>query len=84
MYRLIVESLLGISLAGERLTLSPKLPADWPGFKLNYRYRNTLYAISVEAGDAAGMTVDGVAQQDNVIALRDDARPHTVNLRVLR
>jgi cyclic beta-1,2-glucan synthetase len=84
MYRLIVESLLGISLAGERLTLTPKLPADWPGFKLNYRYRNTLYAISVEIGDAAGMTVDGVAQQDNVIVLRDDARPHTVSLRVLR
>ncbi|MFL6657367.1 MAG: GH36-type glycosyl hydrolase domain-containing protein, partial [Massilia sp.] len=29
MYRLIVESLLGLSLAGERLTVTPRLPDDW-------------------------------------------------------
>jgi cyclic beta-1,2-glucan synthetase len=84
MYRLIVESLLGVSLAGERLTLAPKLPSDWPGFKLNYRYLNTVYAISVQAADTAGLTLDGVRQDANVIVMLDDGRTHQVDLKVLR
>ena len=84
MYRLIVESLLGVSLAGERLTVAPRLPADWPGFRLDYRYRSALYQISVSAADSAGMTVDGAAQAGNVIALVDDGHMHRVELHVAR
>ncbi|WP_374710494.1 GH36-type glycosyl hydrolase domain-containing protein [Massilia pseudoviolaceinigra] len=84
MYRLIVESLLGVSLAGDKLTMTPHLPADWPGFKLQYRYRETMYAISVQAAEADAMTVDGVPQPMNVIQLVDDGRPHKVELRVRR
>ena len=45
MYRLIVESLLGIGLAGSRLTLAPRLPADWPGFALDYRFRGVFVNV---------------------------------------
>jgi cyclic beta-1,2-glucan synthetase len=45
MYRLIVESLLGLRLEGETLHIEPCLPADWDGFKLSYRYRETRYQI---------------------------------------
>jgi cyclic beta-1,2-glucan synthetase len=38
MYRLIVESLLGVERKGERLALAPQLPPDWEGFRLHYRY----------------------------------------------
>ena len=41
MYRLIVESLLGLRLEGDKLRLAPCLPASWPGFKLRYRYGDT-------------------------------------------
>jgi len=84
MYRLIVESLLGVGLAGERLTLAPHLPDDWPGFTLYYRYRKTIYTISVSVGEMASMQVDGVPQEGNVLALRDDGIPHSVQLRVPR
>jgi cellobiose phosphorylase len=47
MYRLIVESLLGLRLAGETLHIEPCLPADWPGCKIHYRYRETVYHIAV-------------------------------------
>ena len=65
MYRLIVESLLGLRLEVDKLRFAPCLPADWKGFKLHYRYRETVYHIAVvqtvaaEAGMAAGegMTV---------------------------
>jgi cellobiose phosphorylase len=41
MYRLIIESLLGLRLTAGRLHFEPCLPADWQGFQLRYRYRET-------------------------------------------
>ena len=81
MYRLIVESLLGVRREGERLHLSPCLPADWPGFTLRYRYRETVYRIHVQHADAghpSRLSVDGQAQDEFVIALQDDHGTHAV------
>lgn len=48
MYRLVVESLLGLTLEGaDRLRLAPCLPADWQAVKIRYRYRDTAYHITV-------------------------------------
>ncbi len=90
MYRLVIESLLGLRLAtppqGARLYLAPCLPAGWPGFTLDYRYRETPYRIVVTQGSAddgpAGLVVDGLAQDDMVVPLVDDARSHLVSVRL--
>jgi cyclic beta-1,2-glucan synthetase len=84
MYRLIVESLLGLSLMGERLAVEPHLPADWDHFTLRYKYRSATYVIHVVAADRAELVVDGVAQSGAVIALLDDGREHAVTVRVMR
>jgi cyclic beta-1,2-glucan synthetase len=84
MYRLIVESLLGLGLAGDQLTVAPHLPADWNSFKLHYRYRTASYAITVTAGAAASLRVDGREVGGNAIALADDGRGHVVELTVVR
>src|SRR3546814_14885246 len=34
MYRLVVESLLGLRLDGNTLRLSPCIPPHWPGYRL--------------------------------------------------
>ncbi len=47
MYRLIVESLLGLRLEVDKLRFAPCLPADWKTFKVHYRYRETVYHIAV-------------------------------------
>ena len=84
MYRLIVESLLGVRLEGTRLFIAPCLPADWTSYKLNYRYRNTTYRIVVTQTMVEGVTfnlkVDGVEQADGAIALIDDRREHLVEI----
>jgi cellobiose phosphorylase len=87
MYRLAVESLLGLRREGAKLRLVPCLPADWPGFKLRYRYCDTVYRIAVRcagcgAGGKSGVTVDGVEQQDLAIPLVDDRREHSVEVRL--
>ena len=47
MYRLIVESLLGLRLEADKLRFEPCLPAEWEMFKVHYRYRETIYHITV-------------------------------------
>jgi cyclic beta-1,2-glucan synthetase len=86
MYRLIVESLLGLRLEVDRLRVVPCLPADWKGFTLHYRYRETVYHITVlqtRAGnDETSVNVDGVEQHDKAIPLVDDRREHLVEVHV--
>ncbi|MFA5654738.1 MAG: cyclic beta 1-2 glucan synthetase, partial [Desulfomonilia bacterium] len=81
LYRLLVEDLLGIHLDTNVLSFSPLLPADWTGFKLTYRYRNTFYHIQFQkTGDATWNTrrvwVDGIDQPDRKIHLVDDGHKH--------
>ncbi len=84
MYRLIVESLLGLERQGDKLWFAPCLPADWEGFKIHYRYRETIYHIRVRQS-AAGkgrmqVTVDGIEQPDQHVPLVDDHREHRVEV----
>jgi len=87
MYRLIVESLLGLTLEVDRLRVAPCLPAEWKGFKAYYRYRETFYEIDVRqqpGGESRTIvTVDGIEQQGEVIPLVDDRRNRSVGI-VLR
>jgi cyclic beta-1,2-glucan glucanotransferase len=85
-YRLIVESLLGLRLEVDKLHVAPCLPMDWKGFTLHYRYRETLYHITVlqvSAGDCeTRVTVNGVEQHDKAIPLVNDREEHTVEVKI--
>ncbi len=84
LYRLILESLLGVSLEGESLRITPVLPADWKPFTIHYRYRDTLYHIVVRAAEngEATLAMDGVEREGSLIPLTDDRREHGVEVRV--
>ena len=85
MYRLIVESLLGLRLDVDKLRIVPCLPMKgWETFTVHYRYRETLYEIIVkQIQDVAGemhVKVDGLDQQDKAIPLVDDHQEHKVEV----
>jgi cyclic beta-1,2-glucan synthetase len=84
MYRLIVESLLGLRLEVDTLRVAPCLPADWKGFRVHYRYRETVYHIAValtqDGNGETSVTVDGVEQHDKAIPLVDDRQEHSVEV----
>uniref|UniRef100_UPI0035594541 GH36-type glycosyl hydrolase domain-containing protein n=1 Tax=Piscinibacter sp. TaxID=1903157 RepID=UPI0035594541 len=87
MYRLILESLLGVQLEttqdGARLHITPCLPADWPGFTLDYRFRDTPYRIEVVQNAAVpGVTLDGMEQAGMDVPLVDDGKRHQVAVRL--
>lgn len=81
MYRLIVESLIGLHLEVDKLRFSPRLPASWTEFQVHYRYRQTFYHITIcrGAGDSEHhLTLDGVALGQDYITVVDDGRDHKV------
>jgi len=86
MYRLIVESLLGLRLEVDKLRFAPCLPADLKEFKVHYRYRETVYHIAVLQTDAANagmtVTVDGMERDDQAIPLVDDRQEHRAEVRI--
>ena len=85
MYRLTVETLLGLQLEVDHLRIAPCVPAHWGAYKIHYRYRDTVYHITVRgagepSGQAARVTVDGVEQHDARIPLVDDRQAHHVEV----
>jgi cellobiose phosphorylase len=84
-YRVWLEEILGFQRRGDTLTIDPVIPKDWPGFRLRYRFQNTVYRIAVENPEhcSRGVTLvelDGVAASDKMITLRDDALAHEVRV----
>src|SRR4029077_20751401 len=45
--RLLIETLLRVNLGGDRLRLAPHLPKTWTTYKIHYRYRQTVYRITI-------------------------------------
>jgi cellobiose phosphorylase len=84
MYRLIVESLLGMRVEGERLRFVPVLPADWRSFALDYRYRETDYHVIVQRtdhpSDEERYILDGQVQAEPFLTLVDDGHEHRVEV----
>jgi cyclic beta-1,2-glucan synthetase len=87
MYRLLLETLLGLNLEGNQLRLTPSLPRTWSTFTLHYRYRQTPYHIRItRLPDAphgtSRLTLDGQALAGNLLPLLDDHREHDVEVQV--
>ncbi|HJU25839.1 MAG TPA: hypothetical protein VJ722_04100, partial [Rhodanobacteraceae bacterium] len=86
MYRLLVESLLGVQRQGSRLLFAPCVPDEWTSWSVEYRYRSTLYRIEfgreAPGAEVRGVLLDGANQANRAIVLRDDGRVHTVEVRV--
>jgi cellobiose phosphorylase len=86
MYRLLIESLLGVNLLGDQLRLAPRMPKSWTTYKVHYRYRQTVYHITItrcpaELEEAGMLTLDGQAIPGGTIPLCDDSREHAVEMR---
>ena len=86
MYRLLIETLLGVNLEGERLRIVSRLPASWPSYKIHYRYRETVYHIVISRMDpdtgSSRITMDGQQIAGETIPLTDDRREHFVEMKI--
>lgn len=83
MYRVAVESILGIQIRGDRLLVSPCIPADWPEYEVVLRRGETSWRIRVEnprgleRGDVE-ISFDGEPLPGGEVLLREDEEEHLV------
>ena len=87
MYRLIVESLIGLRLEVDKLYITPCLPKQWDKFRVHYRYGETFYHITIQTtGEGATVSrtlLDGVELTHDSISLVDDGRDHEIKIEIL-
>jgi cyclic beta-1,2-glucan glucanotransferase len=95
MYRLTVETLLGLQLEVDRLRIAPCIPTHWDAYTIHYRHRETVYHITFRrVGEQTGLAirvtldgsvvdgagVDGAGRPQGVIPLVDNRREHYVEV----
>lgn len=95
MYRLTVETLLGLHLEVDHLRIAPCIPAHWESYKIHYRFRETFYHITVkragekleqvirvtvDGADIDGVGIDATGRPQGRIPLVDDRRDHYVEV----
>jgi cellobiose phosphorylase len=83
MYRLVIESLLGMERLPDSLKFAPRIPDSWRGFSLDYRYRSATYRIVIgrtTADALPAIAVDGNTIDGDTVKLVDDGRDHEVNI----
>jgi cyclic beta-1,2-glucan synthetase len=85
MYRVGLESILGLKQRGTCFSMDPRVPADWRHFTVCLRRGSALYEIAVEnpgrrSLGVAEVSLDGVAVDPRAIPLVDDGATHQVRV----
>jgi len=85
MYRLGIETILGITRVGEALNINPCIPRDWSGFKVDYRFGVSYYKINVENPHNVNrgiqqVLLDGNPLNGNLLPLVEDGQMHDVQV----
>lgn len=47
-YKAGIENILGLKIKNNTLKMEPCIPKDWKEYKIKYRYKNSIYNISVK------------------------------------
>ena len=85
MYRVAIESMLGLERHGKEFSVTPCIPSGWEGFTVEWRFGGTCYRIRVENPErrSTGVTlasVDGEMVDARHIPLTDDGRTREVRI----
>jgi cyclic beta-1,2-glucan synthetase len=87
LYRAGIEGILGVRRQGEFLFLTPCIPAEWPGFEVDFRFHSARYEIVVVNQGGVGHRVSHAELDGEAVSLRpvrillvDDGRTHEVRV----
>jgi cyclic beta-1,2-glucan synthetase len=85
MYRLGLESILGLRRRGQRFSVAPCIPGTWNGFLVRWRHGRSLYEITVENPGrrnrgVAEAVLDGARVDARAIPLVDDGAVHRLRV----
>ena len=88
-YRVGLESILGFSLEGNKLSLKPCIPQSWKGYEIIYNFGKSKYTLKIsnprnlkvkEAQKNMTVELDGNKLPGAEINLVDDGKNHEVKI----
>ncbi len=88
-YRAFIESILGIQLRGNSLSINPCAAAGLPKFEARYQFHSSIYEISFQnripkaalsAPKKIQIFVNGILQKGNSLELTDDGQTYQVTV----
>jgi cyclic beta-1,2-glucan synthetase len=87
MYRIGLESIVGLRWRGDAFTMDPCIPRHWRHYDIVVTHGRTRYQITVENPDGVergvrSVTLDGVVVSDGLVSLADDGETHQVAVRM--
>jgi cellobiose phosphorylase len=85
LYRIGLETILGISRKGAALAINPCLASGWARVKVSYQHGSAAYHITIDnrAGVERGVKtikVDGATVEGTLVNLADDGKVHDVRV----
>jgi cyclic beta-1,2-glucan glucanotransferase len=85
MYRLGLESILGLRRRGRSFAVAPCVPAPWDGFVVRWRHGRSVYEITVDNPErrnsgVAEAVLDGTRVDARSIPLIDDGEVHRLRV----
>jgi cyclic beta-1,2-glucan synthetase len=85
MYRVGIETILGVTLHRGALRIDPCIPSGWKEYDVTYRTAAAEFRIKVENPDGVcrgvkSVEIDGTDQPDRLIRLADATGNHTVRV----
>jgi cyclic beta-1,2-glucan synthetase len=85
LYRVAVESIVGLRLSGTHAAIDPCIPPSWPSLTFTFRRRGTRYRVAIDNPDrhergVRHVLLDGAACAADAIPLLDDGGTHEVSI----
>jgi cellobiose phosphorylase len=85
LYRVGLESILGIRKEGGKLYVDPCIPSEWDKFEVTYSFENSTYIINISNPDKVNrgvkaITSDGQPCLHGYVELTGDGAEHKVNV----
>ncbi len=83
LYRVGLEEILGFCKRADTLSIDPCIPSEWKDFSIDYRYGESVYAITVRNPSGvqkgiASVTLDGVETDDSIKLMGDGGRHEVI------
>jgi len=84
MYRAAIESILGLKIEHDKLSIRPCIPKEWDKFEMSYRKGKSLYKITVLNNQTvASMELNGTLIDGENIPLIDDGQEHIILMKLI-
>lgn len=85
LYRLGIETILGIRREGDALIIAPCIPPAWERYSVSFRYEQSCYCITIENPDGvargvARIEIDGIVTPNGRIPLQHAGGNHQVRV----